>query len=707
MRENRRKGGKLRLTLAILGTAYLIALVCCTSPVDNEHSNGPDRRDLGGLSLLIEVEQPDSLRASTLLPEYSFAEYEISFDGPAEWDTIVVGTDTPTFDVPVGTWTITVRGRVSPGGATAAEGSKEIAVGSGTTNESITIVPSQSGGGSVDITIDWPDTLDVPVSTVTGTFTEVGSPLETATFTIDGSSATHADDYGSGEYELSVSLWDGGGSLLATLIELVKVFDNISTSASISVAESDMQSIPAAPSDLSAIAGEGFVTLSWTDNSATETGFRLFRSSFLIGETAANQEVYIYDSVNEGENYTFRVRATNDFGDSDSSSDTVSTQSRVWADDVVDSLGDVGQYTSIALDPAGRPHISYYDVGNGNLKYARLSGDDWNWVGLADPASEPDTVDGTTDYDVGRYTSIAIDEWGWPHISYYDATRRVLKYARWNGTEWDGWESPAGPDIVEETPGVGLYSSIALDENGYPHISYHDSRDDYLKYARWNGTDEWVGMEASSRPDTVDASGDVGGYTSIALDSGSNPHISYFDTTNVALRYIRWNEADSEWEGWLATGTPDTVDSEGEVGMHSSIALDSSGFPHISYQDVNGGLKFARRHEGIWAGMEQDQPEIVDSSGDVGAYTSIAVDSDGYPHISYHDPGNEYLKYVHWSSHDGWAGVENDQPEMLFECGSLGGYTSIALDSEGSPHISFCGHNGTSSELVYAFVHWQ
>jgi hypothetical protein len=92
---------------------------------------------------------------------------------------------------------------------------------------------------------------------------------------------------------------------------------------------------------------------------------------------------------------------------------------------------------------------------------------------------------------------------------------------------------------------------------------------------------------------TVDASANVGQYSSVKIGDNNLPVISYFNDTKKNLRLAICSDPACN------NATFVTVDSKGTVGVNTSIVLDSSGFPIISYYDVtNGGLKLASYSDG-------------------------------------------------------------------------------------------------------------
>lgn len=79
------------------------------------------------------------------------------------------------------------------------------------------------------------------------------------------------------------------------------------------------------------------------------------------------------------------------------------------------------------------------------------------------------------------------------------------------------------------------------------------------------------------------------------------------------------------------------VDSEYGVGVFSSLALDPSDYPCISYFDnYNRSLKYASWNGSCW------EIEIVDWGG---IQTSLAVDNSDYAHIAYYDEITKSLNY--------------------------------------------------------------
>ena len=318
-----------------------------------------------------------------------------------------------------------------------------------------------------------------------------------------------------------------------------------------------------------------------------------------------------------------------------------------WSFETVDYKGEVGRYTSLAIDTNDYPHISYCDIGNGDLKYAYWDGNEWH----------AETVD--SQGVVGIPTSLTLDSNGYPHIAYHDFYKKHLKYAYWDGNEWHI------ETIAEEEKLLG-HLAIALDENNYPHIACCDFTNGDLKYVYYDGS-EW-------HVDTVDT-GDVGWFSvgahSMFFKDG-HPYIVYGEGNKLKYAYYD----DSKWNiETITTG-------EGTI-CYASTGIDSKGYLHIVYFDEGcNDTKYAYFDGSQW----HNEVVLAHTLTEIFVAEAIAVDSHDHPHIAYY-------RYTEMGGRDqGYAYFDGSQwhTEIIESEGYIGGCCDIALDSNDNPVISYC-----------------
>jgi hypothetical protein len=126
---------------------------------------------------------------------------------------------------------------------------------------------------------------------------------------------------------------------------------------------------------------------------------------------------------------------------------------------------------------------------------------------------------------VGGYTSLALDGDSRPVISY--VIGNTLHVLRCGDATCTNGNSTATPDTSAQT-----ITSLRLDAAGRPVVTYHNGG---LRLLRCGDAT----CSSGNSIKTVDGPASVGDFTSLRLTPGGNPVVSYHDSANGDLKLLR------------------------------------------------------------------------------------------------------------------------------------------------------------------------
>jgi hypothetical protein len=374
-----------------------------------------------------------------------------------------------------------------------------------------------------------------------------------------------------------------------------------------------------------------------------------------------------------------------------------------WTCTIVDNGALTGGDNYLAIDKNGTPWVSY-TIGTdlGVAKYVGSGGD------CTSVAWDCTTVETTN--TVGVYTSIAFDENNNPWVVHRDSTSNNMRIAKYVGSGGTGcavtdWSCTAA-DVSAYT--TGLYTRIAFNNYGDAIIAYQDSSNTSLEIMQmtdWQSGGGCSNNNFASNWECTDivTTGGAGRSSSMALDNSGIPWIAYYysSTTDLYIaRYVGSGGTGCDVSSWDCS----VIETTSSVGEDVSLEFDVENRPWISYRDItNFDLRVARYvgTGGTGCATTAWTCQGVDTAANVNDLTSISIDSTGNAWVSYRDNTAGTLKVARYVGAGGTGCAVTSWTCTTVESGnSNGAGSSIAFDPDGNAWVSFFSTGGVPSDQL-------
>lgn len=269
------------------------------------------------------------------------------------------------------------------------------------------------------------------------------------------------------------------------------------------------------------------------------------------------------------------------------------------------------------------------------------------------------------------------------NISYYDTTDNYLKFIRCNSDDCIN-HTITPIDLVGSVSGTGFKNSLALGSDNLPRISYYDGPNGDLKFVRCKNID------CTDRViEIIDSADNVGWFNSLAFGTNGLARISYYDVTNRRLKYVRCTGPDLDCTNKVIT----VVDSSGNTGFYSSLAIGTNDQARIAYLDSTSRTIKLARCTSVDFNCTDSIITTVGPIGDIGWYFPFVLNNNDYPRITHSD----YIGYPspppigYWNSNlIVCADFDCISKNILnLDRDNITGASSVALNSQGFLNIAY------------------
>ena len=324
----------------------------------------------------------------------------------------------------------------------------------------------------------------------------------------------------------------------------------------------------------------------------------------------------------------------------------------------------------------------------------RDNGLDDDCDGATDERYDAITLDATC--DCGLSSAIAADSSGRVHLAYYnnDAGNMVYQLRSPSGA----W---AGRTTIATTSGywVGEYLDGVIDGADRFQLAYtaYESAGSTtaLHYKNRSSSGTWSSDVVVE--DFTDAgSTDVGYYVEIDVDSSNLPSFAYWDAF-----YNLPQVADFTSLAGLAVYAPadyTAINLAGaEMGPYTSIAVDSSDFDHVTFADYTAPLGFGTGAELQYSSFDTSLSDACFSAtvAPVGAWTSVALKSDDTVCVAFQDESTADLRYACRT-----GGCTSWSLQTVDTAGNVGRHAQLAFNSLDQPYIAYYDASNTNLKVA-------